>query len=392
LQSGDQSIVGVELDAVSGVPNSALASLSSSFGVDSGADLDSPGPNNERLSNMASEFMQEIGIDKTTLTLLKISSISAPIFYFEICVDSDLTSDCAVSVGFALVSDDVRSPSFAKSISVCYHSSGRVVVNGSARGAAVREYSKGSVVGCGIEVGGQSRVFFTCDGRVVSDLLSNVLPAENASIIPILFLEGEATKILSNFGTSRFVFSEECVPIVNLRLSYVASRDGNTHDWIQERILQQEALSSPSQGINDLHWTSDDNQAVVATIALFEQILLAARYGTTSQTTEPCAESSESIPLPPICANPLLNNLAGAFSDGLKTLSGLVADSPSTATTKRTSAPASPSRKTFLSGLRTEMIDVLKASMSDVLLPKWIKLQKVIESDEVIFLFERSFL
>lgn len=384
LQSGDQSIVGVEIDATTGVPNSTLAAGSSRSSSTTGTDIEGAGAYSERLSNVASEFMQEIGIDKMSLTLLKISSISSPIFYYEICVDSDLVGDGGVSVGFAVTSDDVSSPSFSQSISVCYQNSGRVVVNGSARPNTIKEFSKGSVVGCGIEIGGQSRVFFTYDGRIVSDLMNNVLPVDNSSIFPILLLEGESTKILSNFGTSRFVFSEECVPIANLRLSHSASRDGNNHDWIQERILLQEAVASPTQALTELIWQPEDNQTVLSTLALFEQILLAARYGTAAQTSDSFLHSSEVMELPPICANPLLNNLAGALSDGLKTLSGLVTDSPSTAPmTKRSMSPASPARKTFFSGLRTEMIDVLKASMSDVLLPRWIKLQKIIENDEV---------
>jgi hypothetical protein len=137
--------------------------------------------------------------------------IGGPVYYWEVQILSTVNSDfdiSSVAIGLTPVTagsfDNYRCSISDIHESVSYHSSGTRFrpemppehIHGSG-------YGTHDIVGCGWEIGGEGRVFFTCNGKIVGNCLSG-FGTQGQTYYPTLELYGIGTTARANFGGSRF--------------------------------------------------------------------------------------------------------------------------------------------------------------------------------------------
>ena len=322
---------------------------------------------------------------------------------FEITPVSNLTYETSgkcVTIGLATVTDAVLSEAGECPISIGYSSRGNFVHDEDIRSKNETGFGTHDVIGCGLEIGGKGRVFFTCNGRVIGSIFQGY-GIQGECYYPIVSLEGISTGLTANLGSSRFEFAVDGLNICNYAYAF----------------RQQAPTAISNQGNDGLSsetpiWTEDDTEAVQDALQMLDQIIKAHSAGFTGgDSAVPTSalgfdEDSEGEEFEEGRSS-FLNHLNDLFhlkiekalTDGLKTFSELVrvdsskdsSSSPSgaldsavgrrsslsdgavTPTSSNKAAQSSKSSKKF-SGSILEIVQLVL----DSLLPLWQKMQKVI--------------
>ena len=188
---------GVMIDPISGVPNHGGSSIGSKGGNKSDHEIES--------------LFAAVGANAQESWEYEVHQITGPIYYWEAEVLSSVNSDNDTSsVGVGLIPAYDTSDPFTNFMnipdSIAYRSSGLRVESGQTTpftGHAGAGYGTHDVVGCGWEVGGGGRVFFTCNGRVIGKP-SKGYGSLGQSYSPALELVGAGTTVRTNLGNDRF--------------------------------------------------------------------------------------------------------------------------------------------------------------------------------------------
>ena len=143
--------------------------------------------------------------------------LNVPIYYFEIELLSTVESSsglAGVTIGLVVNRNitphsSVRPNSLPGRIdgSIGFHSSGSIYLNGTEI-KQNHKFGTMDIVGCGWEIGGESRVIFTCNKKIV--YISNCsFGSIGESCFPSIGLEEMGTSIKANFGSNDFQFSTD---------------------------------------------------------------------------------------------------------------------------------------------------------------------------------------
>jgi hypothetical protein len=204
---------GITIDPLTGVPiheNNSSPSSTNSIAI-----------SNERQE----ELFTEIGLTVYDSWESDVLRIQGPIYYWEIQILSTVNSDFEISsVAIGLTPMTSQYHTYQTSINdlpntVSYHSSGTRYhsnypperINGSG-------YGTHDIVGCGWEIGGDGRVFFTCNGKIVGNCMSGY-GTQGQTYYPTLELYGIGTTVRANFGNSKFqLLVSDRLVIANLEM------------------------------------------------------------------------------------------------------------------------------------------------------------------------------
>lgn len=174
---------------------------------------------------------------------LTMPKITAPVYYFE-CTIVPIESGQNVRVAIGLVPlqrfehrgtlENHLPGVFPGDLqgSIGYSSEGVVRKNGEVV-ATYLEFGMHDTVGCGLEVGGQGRVIFTCNGKLMG-VAGSGFGLQGQSYLPAIGVQGFGTSVEMNFGDKEFAFSDEeleivRVPTIHQQAQQLTERTGNRH-------------------------------------------------------------------------------------------------------------------------------------------------------------------
>jgi hypothetical protein len=274
LPASSSSIhMGITIDPLTGVPIPSMTSASASAGSSSTSSLS---------LERQQQLFTEIGLSVYDSWESDVLQIQGPIYYWEIQILSTVNSDYEISsVAIGLTPINSVYETYQTSISdinesVSYHSSGTRFhshyppekINGSG-------YGTHDIVGCGWEIGGEGRVFFTCNGKIVGNCMSG-FGSQGQTYYPTLELYGIGTTARANFGNNKFqLLLSDRLLISNLEMvEYIPQIEKNTTSALNNHqslprahpapITSQAPLASvtpavalsPSQSTSHGMWTN----------------------------------------------------------------------------------------------------------------------------------------
>jgi len=144
-------------------------------------------------------------------------AISDMIYYFEIEILSNVNEGgtAEISVGIAPVDRQVNLSGMRNVLSfrdvagsVSYSNTGEISVGDKACRAV--KFGTHDVVGCGCEIGGDGRIFFTCNGKVITEQNNafsiDVNLIDQMFYYPAVEILGVGTTVRANFGGEKFQY------------------------------------------------------------------------------------------------------------------------------------------------------------------------------------------
>jgi hypothetical protein len=223
--------LGVRIDSSSGVPNSAskvrLAGAGAGAAGGSSPSTRSDGGDGSIVpagtSASSDSFLDEMGVSRSSLRRLTVEAIACPIYYFEITPVSDLTStdtSGGVAVGLSSVEAVQTCGMDQCPLNIGYHSSGRFIHEEQIPINNEGGFGQYDTIGCGLEIGGQGRVFFTCNGHVVGATVFSGFGIQGESYFPVILLQGTGTSVRTNFGASALQFRSTGLNICNYAFAF----------------------------------------------------------------------------------------------------------------------------------------------------------------------------
>lgn len=205
LGGGVLPSLGVRIDSSSGVPNSSAKIPVPAGGVSSA-----------KATSLA--FLDEVGVSRASIKRLQVSAIKAPIYYFEITPTSALActdEHCGVAVGLAAVESVQTYGADQCPLSIGYHSSGRFIHEEDMAVGNEGGFGTHDTIGCGLEIGGKGRVFFTCNGNVIGANVFTGFGIRGEAYYPVVILQGSGTTVKTNFGASLLQFRPDGLNVCN---------------------------------------------------------------------------------------------------------------------------------------------------------------------------------
>ena len=280
--------LGIRIDSKSGVPNSSSKKLN--VGNDGESTPIATGSPSVELSTDA--FLDEVGVSRSSLKRLQVSAISGPIYYFEITPSSELTptdKTHGVAIGLASV-ESVRTCGIDQCpLSIGFHSSGRFIHEELLNINNEIGFGRHDTVGCGLEIGGRGRVFFTCNGRVIGSTMFSGFGIQGESYYPAMMLQGFGTSVLTNFGASILQFRPEGLNICNYAFAFHKAALGGVDNSTGAAEPSAADIPIPAFDTNDtsdddldrethprkLSWGKKDVSAINAALQVLDQIIVA---------------------------------------------------------------------------------------------------------------------
>ena len=348
-------------------------------------------------STASLQFMEEMGMSRTSLKRLGIANITGPIYYFEVSpVTEGLCSDSigrSIAIGLVSATDFVLNGEKCR-IEIGYHSSGQFIHDVDTKSSREFGFGDRDIVGCGLEIGGKGRVFFTCNGHVVGNPFIGY-GIRGESYYPIVSIEGISTCLRANFGSSRFEFHVDGLNICNYAFSF------------RERAIEESRHRAGSgAGSADnaayVHWSTDDTISVQENLQMLDNIIKSHEDGFTGggdnglNTTQP-----DQYSLLESFNNLFHTKIEKALSDSFKTLSEFVGSERDSDTLDFTFGRRSgssdfgtivinpgnnspdkinPKRRSSASKkkLSNNMLEIVQIIVDDNIIPLWEKMHKVI--------------
>jgi hypothetical protein len=178
---------------------------------------------NEKSDNDIHQLYSNVGANAVESWEYEVyNSITGPIYYWEVEILSNVTSDndaSGVAMGLIPAYDNSSTITSFPDItdSIAYSSSGSRIEHGEIKPSSGRMgagYGTHDVVGCGWEIGGRGRVFFTRNGRVISRPATGY-GLQGQSYCPALELVGTGTSVGTNLGSDAFQFNTKELLVAN---------------------------------------------------------------------------------------------------------------------------------------------------------------------------------
>eukprot|EP01041_Mallomonas_annulata_P000471 gene471-880_t len=183
------------------------------------------------------ESIQHFDQTSNSTKYISLNNTSIPVYYYEIeilsSVESDRVAD-GVSIGLVprLAFPEGTSAQLGTLPgllpgSIGFSSSGSIFHNG--RELVTTSYCFGThdIVGCGLELTGKKRIFFTCNSKIIECPLIDFNNGNEYSFLPVVGLEGMGTTIRANFGSIPFQCNLNKMTVVNIHYTFDENENEN---------------------------------------------------------------------------------------------------------------------------------------------------------------------
>lgn len=286
--------IGVSIDPNTGVPIHPSSTASAKF---------------EKIDNDIHQIYLDSGTSAVESWEYEVyNSITSPIYYWEIEILSTVNSDndtSGVAMGLVPAYDNSSTltsfPDIANSIA--YSSSGLRIEHGEIKRLGTG-FGTRDVVGCGWEIGGRGRVFFTCNGRVVSRPAIGY-GAQGQSYCPAVELVGMGTAVRTNLGSDDFQFDTKDLLVANKVMIKYDPPASTSVESVWTGILKGFTGSSRSMSMTAV----DADKTAGLEGGLSERNSLT---GVTGKQVP--AVSSSAAPIRPVLSQSLSDNVATVWS------------------------------------------------------------------------------
>ena len=138
------------------------------------------------------------------------------------------------------------------------------------------KFGQHDIVGCGLEVTGMRRIFFTINGRLIDTGPLKTFTVEHP-LLPVVSLVGPGTAVLANFGTKPFQFDTGSWKVINQGLSretlpQVPAHNGY-YDPDYEALHVATVMSLKDTIPRNQPWSSWDTDAADRSIRIVNKLI-----------------------------------------------------------------------------------------------------------------------